>query len=212
MQIIPRSRNVFFSILLFFCMIGFCLFKASMRLSMVPSIRSRRVVSNGVPHLSVAHDSTCFVANFGLYERGSTKVVFNKALKHTWGCLPMVPSISARRVVSNASPHLFVAYDLTCFMTFFERYKLYLKHVWTRLSMLPSIRSRRVVSNVGPHLSPVYDFICFMTMCEGHRTCVKRACLRGTSTCDRGVRFWRWGAESVIDRGTQFWSKWATSK
>ena len=28
----------------------------------------------------------------------------------------MVPSIRSRRVVSNGSPHLFVAYDLTCFV------------------------------------------------------------------------------------------------
>ena len=34
-----------------------------MTLSMVPSIRSRRVVSNGGPHLFVAYDLTCFVKN-----------------------------------------------------------------------------------------------------------------------------------------------------
>ena len=34
-----------------------------MRLSMFPSIRSRRVVSNGGLHLSVAYDLTCFVNN-----------------------------------------------------------------------------------------------------------------------------------------------------
>ena len=34
-----------------------------MKQSRVPSIRSRRVVSNGGPHLSVAYDLTCFVNN-----------------------------------------------------------------------------------------------------------------------------------------------------
>ena len=33
---------------------------------MVPSIRSRRVVSNGGPHLSVAHDLTCCMTYLGL--------------------------------------------------------------------------------------------------------------------------------------------------
>ena len=37
-----------------------------MRLSIVPSIRSRRVVSDGGLHLSVAHDLTCFMTFFEL--------------------------------------------------------------------------------------------------------------------------------------------------
>ena len=32
---------------------------------MVPSMQSRRVVSNGGPHLSVAYDLTCFMRFFG---------------------------------------------------------------------------------------------------------------------------------------------------
>ena len=42
----------------------FSRFKASIWLSMVPSIRSRRVVSNGGPHLSEDYDLTCFTAIF----------------------------------------------------------------------------------------------------------------------------------------------------
>ena len=41
---------------------------ACLRLSMVPSIRSRRVVPNGGPHLSVAHDLTCFMKFFESYK------------------------------------------------------------------------------------------------------------------------------------------------
>ena len=41
-----------------------------MKLSVVPSIRSRRVVSNGGLHLSVAYDLTCFVMLVGLYKLG----------------------------------------------------------------------------------------------------------------------------------------------
>ena len=43
-----------------------CLKNASVRLSMVPSIRSRRVVPNGGPHLSVAHNLACFMKAFNL--------------------------------------------------------------------------------------------------------------------------------------------------
>ena len=35
----------------------------------------------------------------------------------------MVPSIRSGRVVSNGGPRLSVAYNLTCFILFFERYK-----------------------------------------------------------------------------------------
>ena len=38
-----------------------------MRLSMVPSIRSRRAVSDGGPLLSVAYDLTCFTRVFESY-------------------------------------------------------------------------------------------------------------------------------------------------
>ena len=43
--------------------------------------------------------------------------------------LAMVPSIRFRREVSNGGPHLSVAYDLSCFMTYFELYKLCLQRV-----------------------------------------------------------------------------------
>ena len=32
----------------------------------------------------------------------------------------MVPSLRSRRVVSNGGPHSSVAYDLSCFMTYFD--------------------------------------------------------------------------------------------
>ena len=67
---------------------------------MVPSIRSRRVVSDGGLHLSVAYDLPCFTTFFALYERCS---------KHTLMALSIVPSIRSRRVVSNGGPHLSVA-------------------------------------------------------------------------------------------------------
>ena len=47
---------------------SFCLFEATTRLSMAPSIRSLRVVSNGGPRLSVARDLTCFTAFSAFYE------------------------------------------------------------------------------------------------------------------------------------------------
>ena len=34
--------------------------------------------------------------------------------------LPMIPSIRSRRVMSNGGLHLSVAYELTCFMTYFD--------------------------------------------------------------------------------------------
>ena len=40
--------------------------KLSMLIPIVPSIRSRRVVSNGGPHLAVAYGLTCFMTIFEL--------------------------------------------------------------------------------------------------------------------------------------------------
>ena len=37
--------------------------------------------------------------------------------------ISIVPSIRFRRAVSNSGPLLSVAYDLTCFIRFFEGYK-----------------------------------------------------------------------------------------
>ena len=67
--------------------------------------------------------------------------------------LSIVPSIRSRRAVSNGGPHLSVAYDLTCFIRFFERYKQCFENECMRLSIVSSIRSRRAVPNGGPHLS-----------------------------------------------------------
>ena len=44
--------------------------------------------------------------------------------------LSIVPSIISRRVVSNAGLHLSVAHDSTCFMTYFELYKVCLENAW----------------------------------------------------------------------------------
>ena len=86
---------------------------------MVLSIRSRRVVSNGGPHLSVAYDLTFFIMIFGLYKL---------CLEIAWTRLSMVPSIRSRRVVWNGGPHLSVAFLKPYFVTFFELYKLCLKN------------------------------------------------------------------------------------
>ena len=87
------------------CMVAYAssstgLGNACMRLSMVPSIRSRRVVSNAGPHLSVACDLTSFIPLVGLYKLW---------LQNPRMRLSMVPSIRSRRVVSNGGPHLSVA-------------------------------------------------------------------------------------------------------
>ena len=42
--------------------------------------------------------------------------------------LSIVPLVRSRRAVSDGGPLLSVAYDLTCFMRFFERYKLCLEN------------------------------------------------------------------------------------
>ena len=44
--------------------------------------------------------------------------------------LRIAPCFRSRRAVSNGGLLLSVAYDLTCFMRFFERYKLCLKNAW----------------------------------------------------------------------------------
>ena len=67
---------------------------------MVPSIKSRRAVSNGGPHLSVAYDLTCFMTLSGFYKL---------RLKTSLMRLSIVPSIRSRRVVSNGGLHLSVA-------------------------------------------------------------------------------------------------------
>ena len=67
--------------------------------------------------------------------------------------LSIVPLVRSRRAVSDGGPLLSVAYDLTCFMRFFECCKLCLKNARIRLSIVPLVRSRRAVSDGGPLLS-----------------------------------------------------------
>ena len=87
----------------------------------MPSFRSRRAVSNGGLHLSVAYDSTCFMRFFELY-----KLCLESASMRLW----VAPCFRSRRAVSNGGPHLSVAYDLTCFIRFFEIYNFCLKSAW----------------------------------------------------------------------------------
>ena len=108
---------------------------AWVRLPIVPSIRSRRAVSNGGPLLSVAYDLTCFMRLFECYKR---------CLENAWMRQSIVPLFRSRRAVSDGGPLLSVAYDLTCFMRFFEGYKRCLENAWMRLSIVRSIRSRPV--------------------------------------------------------------------
>ena len=75
--------------------------------------------------------------------------------------ISIVQSIRSRRVVSNGGLHLSVGCDLTCFIRFFELYKLCLKSASMRLWIAPSFRSRRAVSNGGLLLSVAYDLSCF---------------------------------------------------
>ena len=77
--------------------------------------------------------------------------------------------------MSNGGPHLSVAYDLTCFMRFFELYKLCLKSASIRLWIAPCFRSRRAVSNGGLLLSVAYDLTCFMRLCECYTNCLENA-------------------------------------
>ena len=55
--------------------------KLSMLISIVPSIRSRRVVPNGGPHLSVAYDLTCLIRCFSL--KHMVKQFLNEAVNST---------------------------------------------------------------------------------------------------------------------------------
>ena len=77
--------------------------------------------------------------------------------------------------MSNGGPHLSVAYDLTCFVRFFELYKLCLKSASMKLWIAPSFRSRRVVSNGGLLLSVAYDLTCFMRCFKGYKRCLENA-------------------------------------
>ena len=85
------------------------------------------------------------------------------------------PCFRSRRAVSNGGPHLSVAYDLTCFVRFFELYKLCLKSASMKLWIAPSFRSRRVVSNGGLLLSVAYDLTCFIRFFALYKLCFKSA-------------------------------------
>ena len=66
--------------------------------------------------------------------------------------------------MSNGGSHLSVGYDLTCFMTFVELYKLSLRSASTRPWIAPLVRSRRAVSNGGLLLSLAYDLTSFIRL------------------------------------------------
>ena len=128
-----------------------CLLKASIRLSIVTSIKSRRVVPNGDPHLSVAYDVTSFMTSFGLYKL---------CLRNAWMRLWMVPSIRSRRVISNGGPHLSVAYDLTCLMKGFglvQTWSICVK-TWSKVSIFrcPFVSSAQTWSLTQKHV----QYIC----------------------------------------------------
>ena len=89
--------------------------------------------------------------------------------------LSIVPLFRSRRAVSDDGGLLSVAYDLTCFMRFFEGYKRCLESARMRLSIVPSVRSRRAVSDGGPLLSVAYDLTCFMRFFERYNRCLETA-------------------------------------
>ena len=69
----------------------------------------------------------------------------------------IAPCFRSRRAVSNGGLLLSLAYDLICFIRFFELYKLCLISASMRLRIAPSFRSRRAVSDGGLLLSVAYD-------------------------------------------------------
>ena len=60
-----------------------------------------------------------------------------------------------------------VAYDLTCFMMFFDLENKCSKRTSMRLLIAPCFRSRRAVPNGGSHLSVAYDLTYFMKVFDG---------------------------------------------
>ena len=87
----------------------------------------------------------------------------------------IAPRFRSRRAVADGGPLLSVAYDLTCFMKFVQRYKLWLKSASMRLWIAPCLRSRRAVSNGGLLLSVAYDSTCLVTF-FGFHGCI-HACM-----------------------------------
>ena len=87
----------------------------------------------------------------------------------------IAPCFRSRRAVSDSGLLLSVAYDLTCFMSFFELYKLSFKSASMKLWIASSFRSRRVVSNGGLLLSVAYDSTYFMKIFERYKLCLENA-------------------------------------
>ena len=87
----------------------------------------------------------------------------------------MAPCFRSRRAVSNGGLLLSVTCGLTCFIRFFELYKLCLKSASLRLWIAPSFRSRRAVSDGGLLLFVAYDSTCFMKVFERYKLCLENA-------------------------------------
>ena len=87
----------------------------------------------------------------------------------------IAPCFRSRRAVSNGGLLLSVAYDLTCFIRFFELYELCLKSASMRLWIAPCFRSRRAVSDGGLLLSVAYDLTCFIRFFECYKRCLVNA-------------------------------------
>ena len=101
---------VFFTFRDFIFMLKNDMSEFSVLISIVPSIRSRRAVPDGGPHVSAAYDLTSFMRFFGFDEKLSKSLSMR---------LSLAPSIRSRRAVSDDGPLLSVGYVLTCFMCFF---------------------------------------------------------------------------------------------
>ena len=78
--------------------------------------------------------------------------------------LRIAPCFRSRRAVSNGGLLLSVAYDLTCFMTFFGFKQKCADSISMRLWIAPLVRSCRAVPNGGLLLSVALDLTCFMTI------------------------------------------------
>ena len=133
-----------------------------MKLSIVPSIRPRRAVSNGGPLSSVAYDLPCFMSFFQMFQtllrKSTNEAVSSTIIQISSSCVEWWSSLS-------------VAYELTCVMRFSERYESCLENARPSLSKVPSITSRRAASNGGPLLSAAYDLTSFIKFFERHKFC-----------------------------------------
>ena len=89
--------------------------------------------------------------------------------------LSIVLLFRSRRAVSDDGGLLSVAYDLTCFMRFYDGYNRCLESARMRLSIVPSVRSRRAVSDGGLLLSVASDLTCFIRFFEFYKLCSENA-------------------------------------